>query len=303
MPVTVMTQTTPPDKDLPLYSSITDVSNSSLVISNKKLKEVNDILNKQIQNLEEEKHSSEARYLSILDKLADIKEEFSLCKLELQLAKEQIQTKEKEITAIQMEYAKSISKFNNKEMELESKNIVTEAKLASLQQNLETCDARYLDLVYQFSIKDQSVIDLQKKKDSLESSLELMSNKYKKEEITCTTLKDQLQEREAVRLLKIKKELVNIKSYIKTSYLVSSNYHTHALKKTKETITNGLQKVLFDKMNYSSCQGKVEEKYSSWTTVNEARENIMKCFKALDAIEKDIGFYCNNMSQRMRQTL
>ena len=88
-------------------------------------------------------------------------------------------SKENEITAIQMEYAKSISKFNSKEMELESKNIGTEAKLASLQQNLETCDARYLDLVYQFSIKDQSVIDLQKKKESLESSLELMSNKYK----------------------------------------------------------------------------------------------------------------------------
>ena len=62
MLVTVMTQTTPPDKDLPLYSSITDVSNSSLVI--KKL---------------------EAHYLSMLNKLADIKEEFSLCKLELQL--------------------------------------------------------------------------------------------------------------------------------------------------------------------------------------------------------------------------
>ena len=298
-----MTQTAPPDKDLPLYSSITDVSNSSLVISNKKLKEVNDDLNKQIQNLEEEKHSSEARYLSILDILADIKEEFSLCKLELQLAKEQIQTKEKEITAIQMAYTKSISKFNNKEMELESKNIVTEAKLASLQQNLETCNTRYLDLVYQFSIKDQSVIDLQKKKDSLESSLELMSNKYKKEEITCATLKVQLQEKEAVHLLKIKRELVNIKSYIKTSYLVSSNYHIHALKKTKETITNGLQKVLFDGIKYSSCQGKVEEKYSSWTTVHEAREKIiMEGFKALDDIEKCIGFYCN-MSQRMSQTL
>ena len=65
----------------------------SLVISNKKLKEVNDILNKQIQNLEEEKYSSEARYLSILDKLAGVKEEFSLCKLELQLAKEQKKNK------------------------------------------------------------------------------------------------------------------------------------------------------------------------------------------------------------------
>ena len=118
----------------------------------------------------------------------------------------------------------------------------------------------------QFSIKDQSVIDLQKKKDSLESLLELMSNQYKKE-ITCATL--------VTENFKTKKELVNLKSYIKTSYLVSSSYHTHALKKTKETITNGLQKVLFDRIKYSSCHGKVEEKYSSWTTVNEAREKFI----------------------------